>query len=590
MSGANLAMNPASCLSGVSLGLTGGMTRKCSATWTTKGHPSRAKPQVHAAGLPSRTATTARDNSRYPARVNANGAASSSTTGRQLSELLGSLSLATEAAAGVPPETSIRAAVVSLALSRALGLPDEDCASACLTSLLRYIGCTAYASETAWYGGGDDISLLGDLTPIDSGRPLSALSLIVRKAGHRNPPASRARSVARILAAPALPNTLASTHCAQAVALTESLGLSPLVSSALGDIYERWDGRGGPAKKKGHQISHVAQVVRTALLAVIHGAIEGPAAGVAVVQARAGGEVDPDVAAIFHRHAATLLRDVMTTSAWDTFVGSAPPLPSAGSSIDVPAIALSFARCVDLKSPWTLTHSSGVAGLCRGALERAGAPRTECDDGYVAGLLHDLGRLSVPNGIWDKKSSLNSVEWQRVRSHAAASEAVVARSALLARFAPAIGAHHERLDGSGYPRQTTGGSHSRLALTLAAADTFHAVMEERPHRKGRTADEAATLMRDEVRAGRLDGAAADAVCAAAGVHKPGLRGELPMGLSEREVDVLRLMARGFSNKEIGSALFISDRTAGNHIAHIFEKTGIKSRAAAALFAVTRGLA
>lgn len=459
-----------------------------------------------------------------------------------------------------------------------------------MTSLLRYIGCTAYAAETAWYGGGDDISLLGDLTPIDPGRPLSALGLIVRKAGHRNPPLSRARSVGRILANPALPTALASTHCAQAVALTESLGLGPQVSIALGDIYERWDGLGGPAKKKAQQISHIAQVVRTALLAVIHGAIEGPAAAVAVVGARSGGEINPDVATAFQRHASTLLRDVMTTSAWDTFVGSAPAPSSTGSAIDLPAIALSFARCVDLKSPWTLTHSSGVASLCRGALERAGASKSDCDDGYVAGLLHDLGRLSVPNGIWDKKGSLNPVEWQRVRSHAAASEAVVARSTFLERFASPIGAHHERLDGSGYPRQTAGGTHSRLALTLAAADTFHAVTEERPHRRGRSADEAATLMREEVRAGRLDGSAADSVCAAAGVHKPNLRGEAPMGLSEREVDVLRLMARGLSNKEIGNALFISDRTAGNHIAHIYEKTGIKSRASAALFAVTRGLA
>jgi HD-GYP domain-containing protein (c-di-GMP phosphodiesterase class II) len=510
------------------------------------------------------------------------GAGSSRLPWRELAELLGSLSLATEAAAGVPPETSVRAAVVSLTLSRALGLPDEDCASAYLTSLLRYIGCTAYASETAWYGGGDDIALLGDLTPIDSGRPLSALSLIVRKAAHRNPPASRLRSVARILADPALPVTLASTHCAQAVALTESLGLGAQVPVALGDIYERWDGRGGPAKKKRRDISRIAQVVRTALLAVIHGAIDGPEAGTAVVGARAGGEIDPEIADTFGRHAAVMLRDVMGPSVWDAFLASAPGGIPAGSTIDVPAIALSFARCVDLKSPWTLAHSSGVAVLCREALARTGAPQTECDDGYLAGLLHDLGRLSVPNGIWDKKSALNPIEWQRVRSHASVSEAVVTRSTLLARFATAVGAHHERLDGSGYPRQTAGAGGSRLALMLAAADTFHVLTEDRPHRKGRSREDAAATLRDEVRAGKLDGGAADAVCAAAGVHRPGLRGEPPMGLSWREVEVLRLMARGLSNKEIGKALFISDRTAGNHIAHIYEKTGITSRASAAL--------
>ncbi len=511
-----------------------------------------------------------------------------SVLSRDLAELLGSLSLATEAAAGVPPETSIRAAVVSLSLARALRMSDSECVSAFTTTLLRYIGCTAYAAETAWYGGGDDIALLGDMTPADAGRPLSVLGHVVRKAGRRQSPAARAKVVARVLSDPSLPGKLASTHCAQAVALTESLGLGAPVSTALGEIYERFDGRGGPAKKKGAQISPVTRVVQTALLAVIHGGIEGPAAGLAVVRARAGTEIDPEIAAAFARDAAAIFRDVMQPSAWDVFVKGAPEVASERRATDLEAIALAFARCVDLKSPWTLAHSTGVAALCRDALERAGAPRTECDAGYVAGLLHDLGRLSVPNGIWDKKGALNAVEWQRVRSHVAASEAVVARSGVLAGFAPAIGAHHERLNGSGYPRQTAG-PQSRLALTLAAADVFHAMTEARPHRPARSREDAASALREEVRTGRLDGGAADCVCTAAGIARAGLRGEFPLGLSEREVEVLRLMARGLSNKEIGQALFISDRTAGNHIAHIFQKTGIKTRAAAALFAVTRGL-
>jgi DNA-binding CsgD family transcriptional regulator len=128
-----------------------------------------------------------------------------------------------------------------------------------------------------------------------------------------------------------------------------------------------------------------------------------------------------------------------------------------------------------------------------------------------------------------------------------------------------------------------------VALTLAAADVFHALIEDRPHRPKRSLDEAASILRDDVRAGRLDGRAADAVCAAGGARTPRLRGELPHGLSDREAEVLALLARGMSNKEIGATLFISARTAGNHIAHIYEKTGVNTRAAAALFAVTRGL-
>jgi HD-GYP domain-containing protein (c-di-GMP phosphodiesterase class II) len=512
------------------------------------------------------------------------------TRREQLAELLGSLSLATEAAVGVPPETSIRAAVVSVALARALGLSDGECAGAYLVSLLRYIGCSGFAWETSWYGGGDDISLLGDLTPLDAATPLASLSTIVRKVGHRQGLASRARSVVRVLSDPTLPQRVAATHCAQAVALTESLGLGEPIPQALGDIYERFDGRGGPARKRGHQMSLLARIVRTALLAVIHGALDGPAGAVAAVRTRLGGELDPDVGQAFLEKAQEILKDVMRPSAWDAFMASNPPgWADDHTGLDVPAIALAFARCVDLKSPWTLAHSTGVATLCRAALARAGASADEAEAGYVSGLLHDLGRLSVPNGIWDKKGPLTPMELTRMRSHVSVSEAVVARSLLLAAHAGAVGAHHERLDGSGYPRQTSGKSTSRVALTLAAADVFHALIEDRPHRPQRSPEDAASVVREEVRAGRLDGRAADTVCAAAGARPAGLKGEAPLGLSDREVEVLTLLARGLSNKEIGTALFISARTAGNHVAHIYDKTGINTRAGAALFAVTRGL-
>jgi HD-GYP domain-containing protein (c-di-GMP phosphodiesterase class II) len=508
----------------------------------------------------------------------------------QLAELLGSLSLATETAVGVPPETSIRAAVVSVAVARTLGLPDEECAAAYLVALLRYIGCSGYASETAWYGGGDDINLLGDLTPVDGGKPAAVLSTIVRKVGHREPLGVRARSVRRVLGDPALPRKIAFAHCAQAVALTESLGLSAAVPVALGDIYERFDGRGGPAQKRGTDISPIARIVRMALAAVVHGALEGPAGAVTVVRARLGGEFDPEAGQAFLDNAPPILEDVMTASAWEAFLASNPPgWAQDSASLDLQAIALAFARCVDLKSPWTLAHSTGVASLCQSALQHAGASAEEADAGYVSGLLHDLGRLSVPNGIWDKKGPLTPIETARMRTHVAVSEDVVARSSLIASHASAVGAHHERLDGSGYPRQSSGKALSRVALTLVAADVFHALTEDRPQRAKRTRDEAATVLAEEVRAGRIDARAADSVCAAAGARSTRLKGELPLGLSEREAEVLALLARGLSNKEIGSTLFISARTAGNHIAHIYEKTGVNTRAGAALLAVTRGL-
>jgi DNA-binding CsgD family transcriptional regulator len=148
--------------------------------------------------------------------------------------------------------------------------------------------------------------------------------------------------------------------------------------------------------------------------------------------------------------------------------------------------------------------------------------------------------------------------------------------------------HRERLDGSGYPRGLSGGAIGRPARVLAAADAYQAMREERPHRPARGADDAAAELRAEVRAGRLDGEAVEAVLSAAG-HRVRRRREGPAGLTAREVEVLRLLAQGFSNKDIAQRLVISPKTAGNHIEHIYAKLGTSSRAAASLFALQHGL-
>jgi DNA-binding CsgD family transcriptional regulator len=146
----------------------------------------------------------------------------------------------------------------------------------------------------------------------------------------------------------------------------------------------------------------------------------------------------------------------------------------------------------------------------------------------------------------------------------------------------------ERLDGSGYPRGLTAAAIGRPARILAAADTYQSMCEPRPHRPARDASSAAAELRAEAEAGRLDRAAVDAVLSAAG-HRVGRRTEAPGGLTPREIEVLCLVARGCSNKQIADQLVISAKTAGNHVEHIYTKLGVSSRAAAGLFAVQNGL-
>jgi len=146
----------------------------------------------------------------------------------------------------------------------------------------------------------------------------------------------------------------------------------------------------------------------------------------------------------------------------------------------------------------------------------------------------------------------------------------------------------ERLDGSGYPRGLSGPAISRPARILGAADAYQSMTEPRPHRPALSAADAAAELRAEVRAGRLDGDAAEGVLAAAG-HRVTRRREGPAGLTAREVDVLRLVAHGLSSREIASQLVISPKTARNHIEHIYLKIGASSRATASLFAMQHGL-
>jgi HD-GYP domain-containing protein (c-di-GMP phosphodiesterase class II) len=193
-----------------------------------------------------------------------------------------------------------------------------------------------------------------------------------------------------------------------------------------------------------------------------------------------------------------------------------------------------IATFVDLKSPYMLGHAAAVEELVALAGERASLSGTELQTLKGAGLIHGLGRLGISNAIWDKKGPLGAGEWERVRLHPYLTERMLKQSA---------------------------------ALAPLAADAYQSMREPRPHRPALTAGEAAAELRAEVKAGRLDGDAVEAVLAAAG-HWVARRQVGVAGLTPREVEVLRPLARGLSSREIAARLVISHKTARNHIEHI----------------------
>jgi HD-GYP domain-containing protein (c-di-GMP phosphodiesterase class II) len=231
-----------------------------------------------------------------------------------------------------------------------------------------------------------------------------------------------------------------------------------------------------------------------------------------------------------------------------------------------------------------------VAGLAAAAAAALGCSRAEAAEVRAAGFFHDVGRVAVPNGIWDKPGTLSGGEWERVRLHPYYTERVLERSPPLGPLALLAGSHHERLDGSGHHRGASAAQLGVGARLLAAADAYDAMTHDRPHRKALRPEDARGELGEMVRAGALDKRTVDAVLQAAGAAPLRVRQGYPARLSEREVEVLRLLAQGRSNREIAEALVITEKTAGHHVEHIYAKAGVSTRVGAALFAMQHDLA
>jgi putative nucleotidyltransferase with HDIG domain len=508
----------------------------------------------------------------------------------RLAELLGALSLACDVAFGFPLEKAMRTSVLGVELGRRHGLPEGVLHDVYYSTLLTYAGCTAFAHEISVLSGGDDIAIGNLMVFLDLGDPLDMIAKILTRVGADQKLAERTRSVARTLVGGMRAGDQhAYAICDVATHLARLVGMSTEVRASLGEICERWDGKGGPRGRSGEALLMPMRVVNVAHIAEIAHHRLGRAGALEVVKKRAGGQLDPAIAETLVREADGLFDVIEREALWEYFLEVEPRPHAAANATRFDDVALAFAGVADLKSAWTLGHSTGVARLADAAAKALALTDADRRLLHRAALLHDIGRLSVPNRIWDKPGKLSRSEWEVVRMHAYWTERVLSQSSLLREAAQLASAAHERLDSSGYHRAIPAALLSRPARILAAADAYHAMGEPRAYRPALEADAAAQTLIGEVQAGRLDREAVSAVLEVAGVQRRLARADRPCGLTEREVEVLRLLARGRSNKEIASALGISPRTAQHHVIHIYQKIARNSRAGAALFATEHDL-
>ncbi len=362
--------------------------------------------------------------------------------------------------------------------------------------------------------------------------------------------------------------------------LARRLGLEERVSTALLAAYERWDGNGYPAGLEREAIPIEVRVAAVAgdvdLFVRLRTDVRG------ILARRSGRAYDPMVVKAFQG-----LAGRTPEADWDEVLAAEPQPVKYVEDLDAGLAVM--ADFVDLKSPWTRGHSTKVAALAETAAQAAGLGEADARRIQRAGLVHDVGRVGVANGIWDKPGPLSTDEWEGVRLHPYLTHRILSRCAGLAELEMLASSHHERLDGSGYHRQSTASQLSIAARLLGAADVLAALTSSRPHREAHDLAAAERIMQAEVDGGRLDEQAVAFVIAAAGGKAESPRTRNPDGLTDREIDVLRLLCRGLTNRQVGDELFISVKTVGRHVENIYAKIGVSTRAGAAVYAMEHRL-
>ncbi|HEY3428368.1 MAG TPA: HD domain-containing phosphohydrolase [Acidimicrobiia bacterium] len=502
-------------------------------------------------------------------------------------EVIGACCLATDLGMGFPFEHGLHATLIAQRLADLLGVDPEIKAQTYYCCLLAYTGCTTDADIAIRIFGGNRT---GNITPVQFGSSAQMLGGVLRAVQPPDLPLHRrAYEIGRRLPRAArFQGPHFEALCDVAEMMAERLGLPPSIHRLFVYLTERWDGKGVLGRAAGGEIPLPLRINSVARDAAYQRLIGGDEYALKVIRERAGKAFDPEIANAFAAQAAEVLAAAdAPESAWEATLAAEPKpwLTLQGEEIDRALAAIGdFA---DLLSPFNSGHSTGVAKLAASAAERLRFDPPDTERIRRAAHLHDLGRVAVSPRVWLKPGRLSASEWEEVRLHTYHTERVLSRSPFLASLSEVAINHHERLDGTGYHRGVSAASLPAPARLLAAADAFHAMTEPRPHRAPLKAEQAAEELVREAGAGRLDPEMVRAVVEAAGQPAPAV--ERPARLTEREAEIVSLLARGLQTKQMARTLHISAKTADHHIQNAYRKMGVSSRAAAILFAMEHGL-
>ncbi len=515
-------------------------------------------------------------------------------------DLLGAFSLASDLAMGLHMEHGARSCYIGVHIAQEMELPLEQRTDLYYSELLKDAGCTTYTSQLASSWLVDELAVKRDLQFFRNTRnPLNIASWLIKYVAAGSPLPTRATHILDFLVKGRefMKEGFEST-CQVAARIAQRLGMPQAVQDALMQVFEQWDGHGMPYGIKSDAISIISRIVLvTSFLDVFH-RVEGRDAAKHVALARRGKAFDPSVVDAFLSVAQKegFWRGLEQERVWDSVLSMEPeqsPYQYMGEEklIDV---ALALADYADLKSPFLTGRSRRIADLAERIARGMGLPEPEATHIYRAALVHDIGIVAIPSFVLNKaQDTLTEAEREQVRLHPYHSERILSRVPALEPIIPLVAAHHEEMDGRGYYRGLRGSQIPLGAQVIAVADRFDELTHDAPDSPGRELDRAVNLMRQEV-GGRLSPDAFQALTDdLSGVdrsHRQRTRQqEWPARLTDREVEVLRLIAKGLNRRQAARALFIAEGTVRSHLEHIYSKIGVSNRAAAALFAVEHDL-
>ncbi len=495
-------------------------------------------------------------------------------------ECLSAVTAVLDLANGLDSDKSVLTGLFALELAQEAGLTDDEQRDAFFVGLLRHLGCTAFAAVEAEVAE-DDLAWRAALA-----RRLDPNVRGVAAALFRSAPSvlSAAKSAGRLaLASGRMKAEWTRELCGAARVLSQQLRFGPAVVDALEQAFERWDGEGAPLGLKGDALSRLGRVAQAANVAVVFYLEGGAPLARELLASRSGTVLDPKLA----RHAdAVARRFEQVARSPERFARVEALVATAPLEASLHDIAVAFGDITDLQSPFTRGHSRRVAALSEQAAVALGLSADERAELALAAQLHDIGQVALPAALW-LRPRWSDADRKKGTGHTHFTEQVLAAGAWgeVGRIAAA---HHERLDGRGTHKRLSAAGLPRTARVLAAADMACALLEDRPHRKAHAPAKAQALLAEAAKSGQLDGD-----CVAAVLEASGARRQLPTSpvadLTEREVDVLRELAHGKTNKEIATALGISARTVQHHTINLYAKLDVSTRAAAALLAARAGL-